>query len=118
MQVHSADTILNLAVAISYIEQNFMEKITLEELASMMNVSVRHFSRLCERTYHISPGNYIAQLKIQYARTLLKNKELSISEVAYQVGYSDSSYFARHFKRVTGLTPGQYRKSSVGRSGF
>lgn len=105
------DTILSLAVVISYMEQHFADSITLTELAKMMNVSVRHFTRLFEKMYHISPGNYLKQLRIQYACVLLKDRGLTIAEVAGRTGYGDSNYFARHFKKITGFTPGQYRKT-------
>lgn len=102
--------IFNLALPISYIENHFSEPITIEELASQANLSVRHFSRLFHNAYNLSPGNYITQLRIQYARVLLKNKCLTISEVAYEAGFSDSNYFTRQFKKLTGYTPGEYQK--------
>lgn len=110
IRTDNTENLLNIALPIAYMESHFTESLTIEELAKQANLSVRHFSRLFHDAYHISPTQYLIQLRIQYACTLLKNNNLTISEVGFKSGFNDSNYFVRQFKKCTNLTPGQYRK--------
>jgi AraC-like DNA-binding protein len=104
------DMVLNIARPITYIGNHFTEAISVVDLAKMANMSVRHFTRVFHNVYNISPNNYIIQIRIQNSYSLLKNSSLSISEVAFLCGFNDSTYYTRQFKKLTGFTPGQYRK--------
>lgn len=101
--------VLNIALPLAYIGNHFTESITIEELARQANMSVRHFSRVFHNVYNISPKDYIIQFRIQNSYSLLKNTDLTISEIAFKSGFNDSNYYARQFKKLTGLTPRQYR---------
>ncbi len=112
INTESEDVILNLALPIAYISNHFMEPISMEELAKMAHMSVRHFSRIFRNVYNLSPNHYIIQYRLQHASNLLKNSDLTISDVSSQCGFNDSTYFTRQFKRFTGFTPRHYRKFS------
>ena len=100
---------INIAKSVSYIENNFTESISIDELAKISHLSARHFTRLFTASYHITPGNYILSLRMQYACQLLKNTTETISEIALQTGYGDSNYFSRQFHKFYGMSPREYR---------
>lgn len=101
-----------LADLISYMEKNFRKPLKLSILARKAGVSQCHLTRLFQKNYGDSPINYLIRMRIDHARKvlLLGGKELNISEVAAESGFSDSNYFDRQFKKVTGLSPLQYRR--------
>ncbi|MGH2543707.1 MAG: helix-turn-helix domain-containing protein [Ardenticatenaceae bacterium] len=76
-------------------------------------MSRNHFMRLYKQAFHTSPMDYVIRLRIQKACELLKEPSLTVSQVALEVGFSDSNYFSRQFKRVTGRNPTSFRKEVV-----
>ncbi len=107
------DKIATFAKAVAFIEQNFTEKITVEEIALNAGLSVRHFQRQFKNTYLITPKEYILILRMQKAMSLLSGTKDSITDIAYKCGYEDSSLFARRFKSHTGISPRQYREQNI-----
>jgi len=106
-------SVLNIAKSVSYMESNFTDSLTVEEIAAISSLSPRHFSRLFASSYHTTPGNYILSLRMQHAAGLLKNTELSISQVAFQSGFNDSNYFSRQFRKFFGTSPREYRGNRI-----
>ncbi len=106
-------SLLNIAKSVSYMESNFTEPLTLEEIAAISNLSPRHFSRLFAASYHTTPGNYILSLRMQHAGGLLKNTTLSIAQVAFQSGFNDSNYFSRQFRKFYNVSPREYREGCI-----
>lgn len=102
-----------IATAISYIEKNFTNPITLEQLSNIASLSPRHFDRVFKRIYGISPFEYVLKLRMSYACDLLRDETLSIGNVAGKCGFSDSNYFTRCFKREFGCSPRLLRKSLI-----
>lgn len=86
------------------------QKITLELLAAETGVHAVHISRAFARYFNTSFGNYIRNIKLQQAVSLLADKNKSITDIAYSCGYADQSHFIRHFKKVYGMSPLKYRK--------
>lgn len=99
-----------LAKAVSCIEKNFTDSITLHQLAAITGYSVRYFIKIFTKVYGMAPLQYILNLRIQYAAYLLEHGEKSVTEVALESGFNDSSYFARQFRNIVGMTPREYRK--------
>jgi len=96
--------------SISFMIENLNRKLKLEELSSAVKLSTSHFSRLfSSRTRH-SPIDYFIQLKIQRSCRLLDNTNLSIAEVAREMGFEDQFYFSRQFRRVMKMSPREYRQ--------
>ncbi|MHC4873771.1 MAG: helix-turn-helix domain-containing protein [Planctomycetota bacterium] len=105
--------LLQIARAAAMLEENFSHHLTLDELADTAHLSIRQFSRIFKEAYGTSPGAYLLQLRIQHACALLSDKSKNITEIAYTCGFSDSNYFARQFKKLTGLTARKYRKREL-----
>lgn len=103
--------IINIAIAISYIENHFNEEISLRLLADLSHYSERHFIRIFNETYHTTPLNYIISLRIRSACVLLAESHISIRDIALQCGFNNLNYFSRIFKKHRGVTPTQYRKN-------
>ncbi len=102
-----------IAKTISYIEEHYLEPVKLKELAGMSCISARQFIRVFKENYNMTPMNYIIQLRLQHACSLLKNSAYSISDIAYESGFSDSNYFTRQFRKMLGVTPKEYRCHTV-----
>lgn len=90
-----------------YIEEHYHINISLENLASMVNLSPFHFIRVFHRQTGLSPHAYLNQVRLRKARQLLQQGR-PIADTAYETGFADQSHFSRHFKRTMGFTPGQY----------
>ncbi len=99
--------------AAAYMETNFAEEITTARLIEISHYSQRHFIRLFSATYSTTPQQYLLNIRIRHACSLLKTTSLSITETALRSGFSDPNYFCRIFKKNTGVTPSAYRKSAV-----
>jgi AraC family L-rhamnose operon transcriptional activator RhaR/AraC family L-rhamnose operon regulatory protein RhaS len=109
MEMENHDVALKIALPIAYIGNHFTEALSIVDLAKQANMSVRHFTRIFHNVYKSSPNAYIIQHRIQYSYSLLKNSDLTIADVAYKCGFNDSTYYTRQFKKLTGITPKQYR---------
>ena len=92
-----------------FIEKNFHERITIDELASMVSVSRRNFERRFKKATANTVAEYIQRVKIEAAKMSLEKSRENVNEVMYNVGYNDSKAFRTTFKRITGLSPIQYR---------
>ena len=106
------DNIINIAKAISYMENHFREQISLNDLADKAQLSVRHFNRIFKENYKTTPMSYILNLRIQYACLLLRKSTLKISDISYESGFDDSNYFTRQFKKIIGSSPKVYRSNN------
>ena len=98
--------------AAQYIRQNFELPLTLDDVADEINMSRTYFSKLFKKKTGFGFSDYLAGVRITEAARLLTETDLDITSVATQCGYSDSSYFAAVFKKIKGVTPVKYRKSS------
>jgi AraC-like DNA-binding protein len=99
--------------SINFMLENINRKLKLEEIAAGIGLSASHYSRLfVNRTGH-SPIDYFIQLKIQRACRLLDNSGWMIADVAREMGFDDQFYFSRVFRKVMGMSTGEYRKRGV-----
>ncbi len=92
-----------------YIENNFGDKIRVDELARMFAISQRNFVRRFKKATENTPLEYIQRVKIEAAKKFLESSTNNISETMFTVGYNDSKAFRTIFKKYTGLTPASYR---------
>ena len=99
-----------IKTALSYINKNYSEKITLEDVASKIFITPHYFGILFKNTTGTSFSNYLINLRIDEARGMLKDIRYKVSEIARFVGYNDSKYFCRLFKERVGVSPNEYRK--------
>lgn len=89
---------------------NFHRNITLEEIASVANMSPTAFCRYFKNRTQKSLTRFINELRIGHARKLLQDKEYAISDVCYESGYNNMVHFNKNFKGITGCTPSEYKK--------
>jgi transcriptional regulator GlxA family with amidase domain len=92
-----------------YIEANFQDKITVDQLASMLALSRRNLERRFKKATANTVVEYIQRVKIEAAKMSLESSRENVSEVMYKIGYSDPKAFRVTFKKITGLSPVQYR---------
>ena len=95
---------------ISYIQQNYTEKIYLKEFGAQFHLSEKYISRYFKEHFHITLSQYVNHLRLEHARQLLQETALPITEVAMQSGYQNVSYFIRSFKKTYEMSPLKYRK--------
>ena len=93
----------------SYIEENLSEKISFEKLASILATSRRNFDRRFIKATGNTPVEYLQRVKVEVAKRILEKGRNSIFEVMNEVGYSDDKAFREVFKKITGLSPLDYR---------
>lgn len=93
-----------------YMEDNLQSDMILADLADLIDVSKEHFCRAFRRTTGMPPHQWLLRKRIARARELLADRSLSLTAVAQEVGYSGQAAFGVAFRKVTGMTPGQYRR--------
>ncbi|MDY4976257.1 MAG: PocR ligand-binding domain-containing protein [Clostridia bacterium] len=94
-----------------YINSNYRYRITTGELGKKLYMNPSYLSRIFKEYKGITITEYTNRVRIENAKRLLEISQISISSIAMNVGFNDSNYFSRIFKKITGLTPELYRKS-------
>jgi AraC-like DNA-binding protein len=105
------DSTTSLQWITPYLLLHLSEPIQVMDMAKQASLSVSRFSALFTEQFHIGPHQYLLHLRIQQAQQLLKNDALTLSDIAEMCGFSDMHHLSKTFKRVTGLTPRDFRKS-------
>lgn len=95
--------------ALSHIHQNYNEPVSTQFLADLEHLSPSRFRSLFKESTGLSPGSYLLILRLNHARRLMLQPELTICQISQAVGYQDQLYFSRIFKKRTGLSPSEYR---------
>ena len=98
--------------AIAYIKQNYAGKITLQDVADHVFLSLSYFSKVFREETGQTPGAYLTAVRIEAAKKLLRDPGVSIVEIPEGVGFESQSYFTRVFKKTVGCTPGRYRQQT------
>lgn len=94
-----------------FVDANIDSDIRLHQLAELCGRSTEYFVRLFKATSGVSPYQYVLNLRIERARALLADENLTLAEIALACGFSHQEHFTRMFRRFTGITPGRYRRS-------
>jgi len=100
---------LRLAPVLCWLEEHFEELLTLESLVERFELSQSTLQRCFQKTFGMSPLNYMWELRMNRAQALLRNTEAKVREIAPSVGILNANYFARRFRQHTGLEPTAYR---------
>ena len=109
-QLEKATESYRLKSVITYIENNLHHNINLELLSGSMGMTPAYFCRFFHKEIGCSPYQYIIQKRIEKAKKLLlKDRQLSISDIAMQCGFTSHSQLDRHFRKIMGITPKEYR---------
>ncbi len=96
--------------AAEYVRKNYMNKITLEDVAKNVYLSPSYFSKIFKEEMKCNFNAYLNQVRIHVGKELLKNPAIPLVDVALRVGYEDQSYFSKVFKKMTGMSPGKFRE--------
>lgn len=103
--------ITQLNPVLRYIEEYYHQPLTLEVLAKQLNVTEQYTCLLFQQSLGIRPFEYVTRVRIQKAKKLLlKNNQISVQDIARQVGYEHPSYFIKRFKEQENVTPTVFRK--------
>lgn len=105
-----AQKMLRLKAVLEYMEANYRQNITLDELSQVAGMSPKYLCRAFREVFHKTPIDYLIDFRMEKACELLLEGRNSITEVAYLCGFNDSSYFSRCFRQYQNLTPKQYQK--------
>jgi AraC family transcriptional regulator len=101
-----------LRAVVEYVEEHLDGCPSLDEMAAVAHLSVYHFARQFKAATGLPPHQYVIARRVERAREMMQARtELPLAEVAARVGFSDQSQLGRHFKRLVGLTPGQFLTS-------
>jgi transcriptional regulator GlxA family with amidase domain len=98
-----------IKMAQEFIEKNYPEKITIEQLAERFAIGKRNFERRFQRSTNNTVNEYVQRVKVEAAKRSLETSRKNVSEIMYEVGYTDTQTFRKVFKKITGLTPVEYR---------
>ncbi|MCT4596961.1 MAG: AraC family transcriptional regulator [Vallitalea sp.] len=105
----TSDEMNTLAMSIKYIEENITKRITVEDVATHVNMGYEKFRKLFSKQYRVSPGNYIMNRRINIAQKMLSGGNFSIKEISMELGYPDAYTFSKQFKKITGHTPTEFK---------
>ena len=100
---------LAITPAISFLESNYQKKITENTLASLCGMNPFRFSRCFKKEIGLTFQEYLVRLRIREALRLLGNPNASITDIAFTVGFNDTSYFSRTFKKYLNQSPSEFR---------
>ena len=92
-----------------YIHENYMFDISMQDMARMMNYSEAYFCKLFKQCFHKNFTSYLPEFRVAEAKKMLEEPTVNVKEIGKAVGYADSNYFAKVFKRITGQSPTEYR---------
>lgn len=96
--------------AIAYIEKHLNEKLSVTDIAKAINISPSHFSRLFKSQTGYSPYDYVLVARLNKAKDYLQNTDMTVSQIAYEVGFNSDTNFSFFFKTNTGISPNSFRK--------
>ncbi|WP_217597328.1 response regulator [Cohnella sp. GbtcB17] len=102
-----------IPAVVRYIEQHYNKELTLQDIASQFYLSREYISRRFKQETGENLIDFLCRIRIDKAKLLLESPHFKISQVAEMVGYADEKYFSKVFKKLTGLSPNQYRKNNV-----
>jgi len=102
----------DIETVIRFIQENFSNKVNIEEMAKIASMSKYHFLRVFKSHMGVSPYDYLLQYRISRAKELLKTTDFSVGEICTLSGFYDYNHFIRVFKREMGTTPAKYRTTA------
>lgn len=100
---------------LEYIKAHYTEDISMQDAAEAMNYADAYFCKLFKQCFDQNFTSYLSQFRVDKAKELLCDSTVNVKEISEMVGYRDSNYFAKVFKRIVGVTPSEYRFAKLGR---
>jgi AraC-like DNA-binding protein len=105
------ELLVQLERALQFLRESPPEEFSVRSVAAVAGLSVHHFLRLFHEVYGITPREFVAKRQFDQAKQMLEDSELTISEIASEVGFGNASAFSRFFRTHEGCTPTQYRQN-------
>ena len=106
--IRHKDTIFK---AVDYIKRNYVEQITLEQVANHVFLNPSYFSKIFKNEMNCTFVAYVNKIRINASKSLLLNNNIPLSDISTLVGFDDQSYFTKVFKKEVNITPGKYRST-------
>ncbi|MGI6012069.1 MAG: AraC family transcriptional regulator [Ruminococcus sp.] len=100
-----------IKIMMSYVQEHYMDRIAVEDIAAAANISKRECSRCFQRSIRMTPWNYLCDFRVQTAAWMLLRTNDTVTEISEKCGFSSDSYFVKAFRDSMKMTPGEYRKS-------
>ncbi len=97
----------------SFIQAHYREDVSMQQAAQAMGYSEAYFCKLFKQCFRVNFSAYLNEYRIERAKEMMANPRTNVKDISQACGYSDSNYFARVFKRVTGQTPSEYRLAAA-----
>lgn len=106
----SDENAMNIAGAAAYMESHYSDDLPLSKLAEISHYSLRHFIRLFKEAYHATPQQYLLDIRLNHACLLLRDSDMTVTEISQRCGFPDSNYFSSAFKKHLGMPPVLFRR--------
>ena len=113
LSAHSKETRVRVTKLMKYIQQNFKTEISLEKAAAASNLQLHSFCRFFKKLTHRTFSDFINEMRIAYACQLLEESDTAITQIAFEAGYTNISYFNRSFKKIHKMTPKEFRQNAL-----
>ncbi|MBP3886430.1 MAG: response regulator [Cellulosilyticum sp.] len=94
---------------LNFIKTHYIEDLSLQDVAQEMNYADAYFCKVFKQYFHKSFTTYLSEFRVEKAKELLMDVTINVKEISDKVGYRDSNYFTKVFKRIEGMTPSEYR---------
>lgn len=107
----SVTSVSSFMQIIKYLNENFSKDISLQSISETFHMNTSYLSYLIKKETGLTYSQYLTNLRINKAKNLLSHSQLTLTEICDTVGFHDYFYFIKKFKKITGITPGQYRKT-------
>lgn len=104
-------TVDAFANVMTHLHQNYSDRMSSDELASMAGLSVSHFERRFRHAFGASPRQYLVRIRVEHAARMLRETDKTISEIAQACGFYDHAHFSRSFRKIMQTSPSDYRSS-------
>ena len=109
IETTKARALVRLSKVIDYMENNYSENLNIEDLSQKAYMSKRNFMRIFKGAVGLSPIHYLKQVRLQKARTMLRESNFQVAEISDTCGFTDSNYFIKCFRKAYSITPYKYR---------
>ncbi|MED9970005.1 MAG: AraC family transcriptional regulator [Ruminococcus sp.] len=109
-KTQSAPKRRELSAIKSWLDNNYSAKVSLDDLAAQFYIDKYYLSKIFKEKYGITINTYVSQKRITTAKQLLRFSDKTIEQVGCEIGITDTNYFTRLFRKIEGITPGEYRK--------
>lgn len=111
-QAHAPENHIIRDIA-AYLDTHYADEITLQDISNRFYLSREYISRKFKQEFDVNLSEYLTRLRIRQAKLLLLNPRLRLQQISEMVGYQDEKYFGKVFKKLEGMTPGEYRKAGA-----